>query len=420
MRLGQQTNVPGLYRDGKAWVLRATARTKTGVKTEKRKRLEDATQGEALLALEELRRELKEEVEHGKASREQQAAETISAYAQRWLQSLAVKRRGKIKPASIETRVRFLERFVLPFLGHLTAAEVTPSRIEEWKEWLAQQEQPERIGRAKNPRAGEAYAHETLLTAWATMRALLSWTSIKAGVPNPAADLRFDVAGRPRQPKSALTGEEFSRLIKAAERESPDIRTMLILGFITGMRFCELSALEWRDLDLARGLLRIERSQVLGQVGPPKTEATRRDVYLPAEVVSVLREHRAWLATDATERAQKEGAVPGLVFPSRTGGYRAPAVLKKPLRRCCQIAGIGKHLTSHCMRMTSSNLIRQAAGDAAARAMVGHAKDSAEMTFRYSDVAREERLAAQRAAFGDLLGSDLSAGALAGETGHTD
>jgi len=38
--------------------------------------------------------------------------------------------------------------------------------------------------------------------------------------------------------------------------------------------------------------------------------------------------------------------------------------------------------------------------------MVGHAADAEEMTFRYSEFEREERLAAQKAAFGTWLGPD--------------
>jgi hypothetical protein len=105
-----------------------------------------------------------------------------------------------------------------------------------------------------------------------------------------------------------------------------------------------------------------------------------------------------------TLRAEACGTT-GSVFPSRA-----------PSAASFKRAGINKRLTSHCMRVTSSNLIRQAAGDAAARAMVGHAKDSTDMTFRYSEVDRSERLAAQKAAFGSWLGSSSRAGV----TGHTN
>lgn len=144
------------------------------------------------------------------------------------------------------------------------------------------------------------------------------------------------------------------------------------------------------------------------------------EVYLPLEVVEVLRQHRAWQREQEEERGEIDGAVAGLVFPSRNGRYRFPAVLTKPLARCCHAAGINKRLTSHCMRVTSSNLIRQAAGDAAARAMVGHAKDSTDMTFRYSDVDKTERLAAQKAAFGEFLSTNRGTLFGGGGTGPTN
>src|SRR5687768_9033670 len=113
MRSGTPTNVPGLFRDGEAWIVRATATTKSGLKRERRKRLE-GTQGEAMLILENMRDELRNETQNEDAAPK---AEILTAYARQWLVSLAIKRRGKIKPVSIETRTKALERFVLPFVG---------------------------------------------------------------------------------------------------------------------------------------------------------------------------------------------------------------------------------------------------------------------------------------------------------------
>lgn len=187
-------------------------------------------------------------------------------------------------------------------------------------------------------------------------------------------------------------------------KTTPDIRTMLIVGFASGMRFAELSALEWPDVDLTAGTIRIERSQVGGHVGAPKTESTRRLVYLPAPVVEALRRHRHWQEAETQPRlvAKLEGRQ--LLFPSRTGTYRFPAVLKRPLEECCRAAGISKRLTAHCMRKTANNLIRQSMGEVVARAMVGQA--TSEMTFRYSEVDASERARANEAAFGDAFSSN--------------
>src|SRR5690606_19443809 len=116
------------------------------------------------------------------------------------------------------------------------------------------------------------------------------------------------------------------------------------------------------------------RSQVDGKVFPTKT-STHRTVPLHPTVATILKEHRAWLA------ARYKGA---LVFPSRVGTYRNSSVLRKPLQRCAAKAGIDKRVSNQALRRTVNNLIRQSAGEIAARAITGHATQA--MTEHYSDV----------------------------------
>lgn len=275
---------------------------------------------------------------------------------------------------------------------------ITRRDIEAWKLGLLNQRQDGE----KSHNKGEPYSHGTLLTAWTMFRALLNVASIEADCVNPMLGLKFDIdVASKKDPKAALTADEVGRVIKAAETGSPDIRAMLMVGFATGMRFCELSALEWRDIDLDRGTARIERSQVYGCVGPPKTEATRRLCYFPPEVVEALRLHQEWQVSPDGHRSKLEGR--DLLFPSTNGLHRNPAILRKPLATFCKLAGVNKHLTSHCLRKTTNNLVRQSSGDVVARAIVGHSKNNEAMTFLYSDVDATERSKAHRAAFGEAL-----------------
>lgn len=392
MKLGTPTNVPGLYQDGVAWNLRVKLKV-SGVTTERRKRVE-GSKSDALEALARLRREA--EAECVRVANGATRLPTVGDFAPQWLKALAQRRGAVVKPAFFETRTHYLERFILPFFGNLEPKAIKPSTIEAWKDWLAEQQQRATAGKGRaNPRAGQSYAKDTLQSAWSTFRAFLGWVCVRTDLPNPMRDLRFDVGGKPRVAKAVLSQAELARLLDAALAESPDIRAMMVVGFATGMRFAELSALEWRDIDLVRGTLRIERSQVGGHVGPPKTESTRRLVYLPPEIIEVLTLHQR------SRVAAGPGVSPDVVFPSQRGTYRFPQVLKAPLERCCARAGINKHLTAHCMRKTANNLIRQAAGDVVARAMVGQV--TTEMTFRYSEVDAAERGTAHRVAFGDVF-----------------
>ncbi len=379
MHKGNTTNVPGLSRDGTAWILRV--RAKNGSLTvEKTKRIE-GTQALALVELDRLRAEAREEV--GRRQRGE-TKETLGVYAPRWIDSLRA--RGKTR-AFAETRVRHLEHFILPRFGHMQPEAIKSKDLENWKPWLIEQRTEE----------GEPYAHETLLTVWATMKALLRFVTVQADLPrNPAQDVRFDVRGKARGEKDVVDVDELQRLVVATEHEARDVRAMLVVGFALGIRFSELSALEWGDIDLDHGVMRIQRSQVGGTVGPPKTESTRRGVYVPPEVIDVLKAHKQWQEDEAVAGFEK-----GLVFPSKKGAYRMPQMLTKPLARCCARAGIDKHLTAHCLRHTANNLLRQATSEVVVRAMIGHATPA--MTQRYSHVGLDERAKAHRAAFGDSL-----------------
>jgi integrase len=64
----------------------------------------------------------------------------------------------------------------------------------------------------------------------------------------------------------------------------------------TGMRRGELLGLEWGDVDLDRGVLRVERSVEETKAGlrvkEPKTRRSRRNIGVPQDAVAMLRNHK--------------------------------------------------------------------------------------------------------------------------------
>jgi len=191
-----------------------------------------------------------------------------------------------------------------------------------------------------------------------------------------------------------LTQEELALILDGTKHESPDVRAMIWVGFTTGMRFGEISALEWSDIDLEQGQIHVRKSQVAGNVGPTKTRSYRI-VPLHPMVRDILVAHRQWQV-----KKQVRGLDTGLVFLSEVGGHRFSGILTKPLARCAERAKVKKHVTAHTMRRTFNNLARQAAGEIVARAMTGHA--TTEMTAHYSHVTLKEKSTAIIAALGTL------------------
>ena len=83
-------------------------------------------------------------------------------------------------------------------------------------------------------------------------------------------------------------------LIQAKEENYYEL---FLLELATGLRLGEIAALQWNDLNLTTGELRINKQA--GTNGPdvvicePKTKAAVRTLILPPSVLKVMREYRA-------------------------------------------------------------------------------------------------------------------------------
>src|SRR5690606_34959385 len=153
----------------------------------------------------------------------------------------------------------------------------------------------------------------------------------------------------------------------------------------------EASALEWRDVDLDAGTIRVRRAQWRGIVGHVKAKASKRTVVIPDEVIETLREHRrAMLA------GQQTGVGSPLVFPSRRTGatYVTATHARKTIERVCRAARIDLdgRPTVHMLRHTFNNLVRQNASELVRQSLIGHADE--EVGAIYSKVTPEEKRAA--------------------------
>lgn len=121
-----------------------------------------------------------------------------------------------------------------------------------------------------------------------------------------------EVAAVENPPKRAYFGDEAARLLEALPEP---IRTMQAIQLLLGCRFHEVSALEWRDIDLDTGVVRIRRGQGLGHVTLPKKKKIR-DTALGPHALGMLAAHRERMA---------ELQWPGwqtLIFPCDPAGRR--------------------------------------------------------------------------------------------------
>jgi integrase len=85
--------------------------------------------------------------------------------------------------------------------------------------------------------------------------------------------------------------DEYTRLIEAAKSLDRSTHLIVLLGGDAGLRCGEIMALEWRDVDLHKRQLCVQRSDWKGHVTVPKGGRLRY-VPLTIRLTTALREHR--------------------------------------------------------------------------------------------------------------------------------
>ena len=136
---------------------------------------------------------------------------------------------------------------------------------------------------------------------------------------------------------------EAAVLIAAAPAEH---HALWAMAFYTGLRLGELRALRWSEVDLAKGVVRVEWSwdPKAGRI-EPKSKAARRTVPIPSVLRDILVEHRV-----------KAGDEPGFVFGKTPETPFSPATVDQRTKRAWKAFGL-RPITLHEARHTFASLM---------------------------------------------------------------
>jgi len=182
------------------------------------------------------------------------------------------------------------------------------------------------------------------------------------------------------------------------EKHAPQWYAAVLLDVFVGLRWGELSALRWSDIDEQHGVIRVERGNYEGRVGSTKTgndeDPNAKVVPLLPEIAEVLRARRQQMVA-----AQHPGLVEGWVFPTEKGSSTKGHPLRKVLEDALDACEIERRVTPHGLRHTANNELRRVANGEVVRAIIGHATEA--MTHHYSHVGEDEKREAVAIVKGD-------------------
>ena len=229
---------------------------------------------------------------------------TLDDYAARWLAQVAT----EIKPRTLDSYKRNLDRHVLPAFGRFKLRELHRGHL---RDFLAR-------------KRGAGLGKNSVRLIRAVLSVLLS-DAVDDGIilANAALQLR---GSRRRRPDSISQAErqkkirpmdhgQLAAFLAAAQADSRHYPLFLLLAR-TGLRPGEAYALQWGDLDFRGRELRVERALSAGAIETPKTGQTRT-VDMSDQLTRTLRRLEIDRMVEKLRRGWQE--MPPWVFCTEVG-----------------------------------------------------------------------------------------------------
>lgn len=191
------------------------------------------------------------------------------------------------RPATQRTYEGYIRLYLQPRLGSIPLNKVTINDVQQMCTWMmteARVDQKNGDGGLSNSQVRNCYS--------LCDRVLEKAVAEKLIARNPAKGCKLP-PGRSKEMK-VLSREDMQKVLIQAKEEN--YYELFLLEFATGLRLGELMALQWDDVNLTTGELRINKQvNLVGSklvISEPKTKAAVRTLILPPSVRKVLAEYK--------------------------------------------------------------------------------------------------------------------------------
>jgi integrase len=229
----------------------------------------------------------RQEVRQGKHTHDRDSV-TVAIAADMWISA------GEAEGLERSTIKRYRELarvHIVPKFGALKLSALTTAQVQEWRQELLLSQ-------------SRSMANKIIRALSAILSNAMS---IGAVAQNVAAGVKV---GRLKREAEKIVPPDRSDLKKLIKAASDTERPLILTAITTGLRSSELRGLRWQDIDLDAGTVTVcQRADQWGELGPPKSEAGRRTIPIPPELVAELKRWKLRCKPSAL----------GLAFPSATG-----------------------------------------------------------------------------------------------------
>jgi integrase len=292
------------------------------------------------------------------------ASPTVEEAGKAWLEQAETDR---LERATVEQYWQHLNYHIIPFLGDVKLASLTPADVQDFRNRLIREKRSPVMAKKVVTSLGAILAN-AMACGRVARNVVREQSRTRERRLAQRHDKRLEVG------VDIPTKDEIRAILSAAQG---CWRPLVVTAIFTGLRASELRGLQWKDVDLDQAKLTVrQRADRYGTIGSPKSKSAQREIPLAPMVVNTLREWK--LACPKSE--------PGLVFPTPEGNIELTSNMHRRGLGAVEVkAGIctnprqpkyGLHSFRHA---AASLFIEQGFSPKRVQALMGHS--SIQMTF---------------------------------------
>lgn len=303
---------------------------------------------------------------------------TTGAWLLEWLKTYG---KQNLSPTSYGWYKLTIEKHLIPALGAVPLSELKPMHIKDYHNKALEGgriDKKEKLGRNLSPTTVKN--HHAILR-----KALQTAYELEMIIRNPA-----DVVKPPKKAKHEIEFLPVEDAIKIIDLFKGGYMYMpVFLAVMTGARRSEILALRWCDVDLKKGIVNIGRSIYSAGKGEllfkdPKNKTSMRAVIISAEVIKVLKKHKAEQKETKLSFGKKHDEK-DLICSLQDGRAIVPATVTKRFQDGTEAAGY--KVTFHQLRHAhASFLLKQGIHPKVVAERLGHSTITTTLDI-YSHVA---------------------------------